>query len=132
MDFKKCAYYLNIQCFILKNDEKFKSSPKIKFSHLVLLYFSYNFFSYIMYIITHLYVVKDPWSFEILKQIWNILWIFKILEFHIKKIISAFWVWLICFYHLYFFQWKFFDYMSPFDSPLSIWHSRCTFSNILN
>jgi hypothetical protein len=44
---------------------------------------SYNFFSYIMYIITHLYVVKDFWSSEILKQFWKILWIFKVLHFNI-------------------------------------------------
>jgi hypothetical protein len=28
---------------------------------------SYNISSYIMYIITHLYVVKDSWSYEILE-----------------------------------------------------------------
>jgi hypothetical protein len=38
-----------------------------------------------MYIIIHLYVVKDFWNFEILKQFWNILWIFKVLELHIWK-----------------------------------------------
>jgi hypothetical protein len=27
-----------------------------------------------MYILTHLYVVKDSLSFEILKQFWNIFW----------------------------------------------------------
>jgi hypothetical protein len=43
---------------------------------------SYNFLIYIMYIITHLYVVKDFWNSEILKQFWNILWIFKF-EIHI-------------------------------------------------
>jgi hypothetical protein len=43
-----------------------------------------------MYIITHLYVVKDSWSFEILKQFWNILWISKVLEFHILKSMNVF------------------------------------------
>jgi hypothetical protein len=57
-----------------------------------------------MYIITHLYVVNDSWNSEILKQFWNILWIFKVLKFHIKKIMNDFLVWLICFYHLYFFN----------------------------
>jgi hypothetical protein len=41
-----------------------------------------------MYIITHLYVVKDSWNFEILKQFWNILWILK--EFHIFKSMNVF------------------------------------------
>jgi predicted component of type VI protein secretion system len=39
MNLKKCVDSLQIQCFILKNDQNFKSSPKIKISHsLVLLY----------------------------------------------------------------------------------------------
>ncbi len=29
--YEKCADSLQIQCFILKNDQNFKSSPKIKF-----------------------------------------------------------------------------------------------------
>ncbi len=33
--------------------------------------------------IPHLYVVKHSWSFEILKFQMYILWIFKVLEFHI-------------------------------------------------
>ncbi len=38
-EFLKCANSLQLQCFILKDDQNFKSSPKIKFSHyLVLLY----------------------------------------------------------------------------------------------
>jgi len=57
-----------------------------------------------MYIITHLYVVKDSWSFEILKQFWNIHWIFKILEFHIFKSISVFSVWLMYFIIFIFFN----------------------------
>jgi hypothetical protein len=36
-----------------------------------------------MYITTHLYVVKDFWNFKILKQFWNIIWIFKVFKFHI-------------------------------------------------
>jgi hypothetical protein len=44
-----------------------------------------------MYIITYLYVLKDSWSFKILKQFWNIIWIFKVLEFHILKIMNFFW-----------------------------------------
>jgi hypothetical protein len=53
----------------LKNDQNFKSSPKIKF-YIFQFYctLNYNVFLYILYIITHLYVVKDFWSFEILKQ----------------------------------------------------------------
>jgi hypothetical protein len=38
---------------------------------------NYNFLSYVMYIITHLYVVKDSWSSKILKQFKNIFWILK-------------------------------------------------------
>jgi hypothetical protein len=38
--------------------------------HIFWFYYtlSYNFSSYIMYIIAHLYVVKDSWSSKILKQ----------------------------------------------------------------
>jgi len=43
-----------------------------------------------MYIITHLYVVKDSWSSEILKQFWSIFWILKVLEFHIFKSMNVF------------------------------------------
>jgi hypothetical protein len=42
-----------------------------------------------MYIILHLYVVKHSWSFEILNFQVYILWIFKILEFHILKIVNV-------------------------------------------
>jgi len=45
-----------------------------------------------MYNITHLYVLNDSWSPEILKQFWNIIWIFKDLEFNTFKITSVFWV----------------------------------------
>jgi len=58
-----------------------------------------------MHIITHLYVVEDSWNFEIFKQFWNILWIFKVLEFHTFKIMSVFWVWLI-FLNINFFSMK--------------------------
>jgi hypothetical protein len=43
-----------------------------------------------MYINTHLYVVKDSWSFEILKQFWNIFSIFEVFEIHIFKNMSFF------------------------------------------
>jgi len=43
-----------------------------------------------MYIITHLNVVKDSWNSKILMQFWNILWIFKVLNFHIFKIMNVF------------------------------------------
>jgi hypothetical protein len=61
-------------------------NQKLNF-HILWFYYtlSYNFSSYIMYIITHLYVIKNSWSSEILKQFWNILWIFKVLKFHIFK-----------------------------------------------
>jgi len=37
--FLKCVDSLQIQCFIFENDQNFKSSPKIKFLHsLILLY----------------------------------------------------------------------------------------------
>jgi hypothetical protein len=39
-----------------------------------------------MYIISHLYVAKHSWSFEILNFQTYILWIFKILKFHIFEI----------------------------------------------
>jgi len=88
-----------------------------------------------MYIITHLYVVKDSWSSKILKKFWNILWIFKVLKFHIFKNMSVFLMWLICSYHLYFFNeskniiWVNLIVLCKIDS---IWHNKCTFSNILN
>jgi len=44
---------------------------------------NYNSSSNIMYIIPHLYVVKDFWSSKILDKFWKVLWIFKVLEFHI-------------------------------------------------
>jgi hypothetical protein len=43
-----------------------------------------------MYIIPHLYVVKYFWSFEILSFEMYILWIFKVLEFHIFEIVNVF------------------------------------------
>jgi hypothetical protein len=67
---------------------------------------NYNFFSYILYIITHLYVVNFSWNSKILKQFWNILWIFKVLEFHIFESMSV----ANMFYFLYFFQWFFLLY----------------------
>jgi hypothetical protein len=73
-----------------------------------------------MYIITHLYVVKDFWSFEILKQFWNMFWTFKVFEFHIKNLWIFFNV-VNMFLSFIFFQWKFFYFMSPFDSPLQNW-----------
>jgi len=81
MKISKCVDYLQIQFFF--NHQKFKSSPKIKFSHSLVFYtLSHNFSSYIMCIITHLYVVKDFWNFENLKH----SLIFKILQFHIFKV----------------------------------------------
>jgi hypothetical protein len=67
--------------FHFENDQKFKSSSKLKFHILnsFIILINYNFSLYIMYIINHLYVVKHSWSSKILKQFWNILWIFKIL-----------------------------------------------------
>jgi hypothetical protein len=35
-------------------------------------------------------MVKGSWSFEILKQFWKNISVFKVLEFHIKKIMSVF------------------------------------------
>jgi hypothetical protein len=43
----------------------------------------------------HLYVIKHSWSFEILTFQMYILWIFKILEFHIFKIVNFFLMCLI-------------------------------------
>jgi hypothetical protein len=116
---------------------KILSHHQKKIIHILLFYYtlSYNFFSYIMYIITHLYVVKNSWNFEILKQYWNIFWIFKVLEFHIFKSMMVFWVWLICFYHLYFFQWIYFIiwvFLIVLCKIDSIWHGSGAFSNILN
>jgi len=34
---------------------------------------NYNFSLHVMYIIPHLYVVKDFWSFKILDQFWEFL-----------------------------------------------------------
>jgi hypothetical protein len=74
-----------------------------------------------MYIITHLFTVKDFWNLKFLKQILNIFLIFKILEFHIILSMTIFWMGFKCSYHLYFFQWIFKNYMNHFDSPWQNW-----------
>jgi hypothetical protein len=43
-----------------------------------------------MYIILHLYLVNHSWSFKILNFQMYILWIFKILDLHILKIVNVF------------------------------------------
>jgi hypothetical protein len=88
-----------------------------------------------LYILPCFCPIKNFWCSKILKQFWNILWIFKVLKFHILKNINVFLMWLICFYHLYFFNetyfiiWILFIVLCKIDS---IWCNRCTFSNILN
>jgi hypothetical protein len=84
-----------------------------------------------MYIITHLYVVKNFWSFEILKQFWNKLWIFKVLEFHTFNIMNVFLVWLI-FLIIYIFFNEFFNIIWVLCKIDSFWHNRWTFLNFLN
>jgi hypothetical protein len=71
-----------------------------------------------MYIIPHLYVVKHSWSFEILNFQMYILWIFKVLEFHIFEIVKVFLVCLIGYYHLIFFTINLFILYESFESPL--------------
>jgi hypothetical protein len=116
---KMCRFFTDLM-FHLENDQNFKSSPKIKFPHsLVSLYFKLY-----IYLIHHVHYKPcihgnlDFWIFEILKQYWQILWILKVLKFHMFKIRSVFLVWLIFFYHPYFFLWKLFYYMSPFNNAL--------------
>jgi hypothetical protein len=72
-----------------------------------------------MYITPHLYVVKHScWSFEILNFQMYILWIFKLLEFHIFEIVNVFWVCLIGYYDLIFFTINLFLLYESFESPL--------------
>jgi hypothetical protein len=66
-----------------------------------------------MYIIPHLYVVKHFWSFENLNFQVYILWIFKVLELHVLKIVNVFLMCLIVYYHLIFLPSTYFYYMSP-------------------
>jgi hypothetical protein len=73
-----------------------------------------------MYIITPSYVVKEFWNCKNLKQFGNILWIFKISEFHIFKSMSAVWV-ANMFLSSIFFSMKLFYYINPFDSRLQNW-----------
>ncbi len=77
-----------------------------------------------MYIIPHLYVVKHFWSFGIQNFQMYILWIFKVLKFHIFEIVNFFKVCLIGYYHLFFYHqiiyiiwvlWKSFVKMSFFN-----------------
>jgi hypothetical protein len=65
-------YKLNVSYF--KMIKILNCHQKLNF-HIFKFYYtlSYNFFSYIMYIIAHLYVAKYSWISEILKQFWNIL-----------------------------------------------------------
>jgi hypothetical protein len=56
-----------------------------------------------MYILSHLCVAKDFWNFKILDQFWKVLWIFKVLEFHIFFLMGVFLMWLISLYHFSFF-----------------------------
>jgi hypothetical protein len=71
-----------------------------------------------MYIITHLYVVKFSWSFEILKFLVYILWIFKVLEFHVFEMVNVFLVCLIGYYHLIFATINLFLLYESFESLL--------------
>jgi len=48
-------------------------------------------------------------KFKDFEMIWKALWTFKVLEFHIFKIMSVFLMWLLGCYH-------FFNYMNPFDN----------------
>jgi len=65
-----------------------------------------------MYILPH-------WCF--LDQNFKVLWIFKVLKFHIFQGMNVFLMWLICLYPLNYFSHHVFYYMSPFDSPLQNW-----------
>jgi hypothetical protein len=55
-----------------------------------------------MSIIPHSYVVEHSWSFEVLNFQVYILWIFKILKYHIFEIVNVFLVCIIGDYHLIF------------------------------
>jgi len=66
-----------------------------------------------MYMISHLYVVKHSWSFQM-----YIFWIFKVLKFHIFEIVVFFLVCLIGHYHLIFFTINLFLLYKSFESPL--------------
>jgi hypothetical protein len=92
--FTKANHYpncLQILCFILKNDDNLKSNPKMLIlKSWIWCNINYKFVQYIMYIIPHFYVVKHFWSFEILNFQMYIFWIFKVLKFHIFKIVNFF------------------------------------------
>jgi hypothetical protein len=82
-----CIFYISFwKMMIIWNHTKKKKK-------LSLIYYNidYNFFHYIMYIIPLLYVIKHSWSFEILNFQMYILWIFKLLGFHIFEILNVFW-----------------------------------------
>jgi hypothetical protein len=70
-----------------------------------------------MYLIPHLYVVKHfCQSFEILNFQMYILWIFKVLKFHIFEIVNLFLVCLIGYYHRIFFTINLFLLYESFES----------------
>jgi hypothetical protein len=71
-----------------------------------------------MYIISHLYVVKHFWSFQILNFQMYILWIFKVLKFHIFEIVNFFLVCLTGYYHLSLFTINLFLLYESFESSL--------------
>jgi hypothetical protein len=88
-----------------------------------------------MYIIPHLYVVKHFWSFEIFKFQMYILWIFKVLEFHIFEIVNVFLVCLIGYYHLIFLIINLLLLYESFEifckNVLFLWH-KFSFKKIFN
>jgi len=71
-----------------------------------------------MYIIPHIYVVKRSWNFEHLNFQMYVLWILKVLQFHIFEIVNFFLVFLIGCYHLIFFTINLFLVYESFESPL--------------
>jgi hypothetical protein len=74
-----------------------------------------------MYILPHLCVAKEFWKLKFLNQVSKVLWIVKVLQFHIFWGMSVFLMWLISFTLLIFFSSNVFYYISPFDSPLQNW-----------
>ncbi len=94
---------------------------------LILLHFYVFLYNKLQFFLTH-HVHFTPFMYGkgllkilILDQFWKVLWIFKVLKFHIFLIMSVLLMWLIGVYPLNIFLSNVFYYISPFDSPLQNW-----------
>ncbi len=94
---------------------------------------NYNFSKHIMYVLPHLCVAKDFWSFKILNQFWKVLWIFKVLQFHIFQGMTIFLIWFLSSWifriKCVFIIWVLLIILCKIDSYLTHWYS---FLKVLN